>query len=69
MFSRVTEGFLSLVYMGTKGNFQPLCFDSHGPWTTKRPSLVLLHQKALERGLIQAVLVGILFKPFEGSLR
>lgn len=67
MFSRVTEGFLSLVYMGTKGNVQPLCFDA--PWTTKRPSLVLLHQKALERGLIQAVLVGILFKPFEGSLR
>lgn len=38
MFSRVTEGYLSLVYIGTKGNVQPLCFDSHGPWTTEADS-------------------------------
>lgn len=68
MFPRVTEGFLSLVYIGTKGSTQPLCLDSYGPWTPKRPPLVLLYQKAVVRGLIQATLVGIPFKPFGGSL-
>lgn len=68
MFSRVTDGFLSLVYIGTKDcSVQPLCFDCHGPWNTRRP-LVLLHQKVVKRGLIQATLAGILLKPFEGAL-
>lgn len=38
MFSRVTEGYLPLVYIGTKGNVEPLCFDSHGPWTAEADS-------------------------------
>lgn len=62
----MTDGFLSLVYIGSKDNVQPLCLDAHGPWNTKR-SLVLLHPKVV-KGLIQVTLVGILAKPFEGSL-
>lgn len=71
LISHVFQGDRRIFFIGLYRDqrliVQPLCFDSHGPWNTRRP-LVLLHQKIIKKGLIQVTLAGILFKPFVGSL-
>lgn len=64
LFSWMTDGFLSLVYIGSKDNVQPLC-----PWSLEYKEVSgPVTPESGERGLIEATLVGILVKPFEGSL-